>query len=153
MSGVARFMQFSPRDMFDHILIPTDLSDRARRSAEVTTQLIEGREVRVTFLHVIEEIAQTTRADFQSFYDDLERRSAVKLRELAEALACPNADVERHILYGNPAVEILRFVEQHDVDLVVLASHTVSPGEPGRGWGTLSHKIGVLVPCPVLLVK
>ena len=139
--------------MFNHILIPTDLSDRAQPAIELTKQLVEGRETKITLLHVVEEIAQATRDEFQGFYEDLEQRSASKLRELAGILDCPDAEVVRLIIYGSPAGEITQFAEQNGVDLIVLASHTVDPARPGRGWGTLSYKIGVLAPCPVLLVK
>ena len=120
--------------MFNHILIPTDLSDRAQPAIELTKQLVEGREARVTLLHVVEEIAQATRAEFQGFYEDLEQRSASKLRELAGVLDCPDAKVVRRIIYGSPAVEITRFVEQNGVDLIVLArtrSILRSPGVAG----------------------
>lgn len=141
--------------MFNHILIPTDLSDHARPSIELTRQLVEGREteINVTLLHVIEEIAHATRNEFQSFYEDLERRSAAKLRELAKELESAEIPVARNIIYGKPAVEITRFADQNAVDLIVLASHTVDPAQPARGWGTLSYKLGVLASCPVLLVK
>lgn len=139
--------------MFNHILIPTDLSDHARSALELTKKLVESREIRVTLLHVVEEIAQATRDEFQDFYQDLEQRSASKLNELAKVFDRTDPQVERHVIYGSPAVEITKFAEQNEVDLIVLASHTVAAGQPGRGWGTLSYKISVLAPCPVLLVK
>jgi hypothetical protein len=42
---------------------------------------------------------------------------------------------------------------EKDVDFIVLASHRIALSRPGYGWSTLSYKIGVLAPCPVLLVK
>ena len=53
----------------------------------------------------------------------------------------------------NPAEEILRFAVDEEVDLIVLASHRLDPSKPGDGWSTLSYRIGILAPCPVLLVK
>ncbi len=143
----------SSKSVFEHILIPTDLSDRARRPIELTTQLVGGHKARVTLLHVVEEIAQATRDEFQDFYQDLEHRSAAKLRELAGLFDSPGIQVARDIVYGNPAIEITTFAKDNDVDLIVLASHTIDPDQPRQGWGTLSHKVSVLAPCPVLLVK
>ena len=62
--------------MFDHVLIPTDLSDRAWRPIEMTKQIVEDRHASVTLLHVVEEIAGATREAFGNFYEDLERRPA-----------------------------------------------------------------------------
>jgi hypothetical protein len=39
------------------------------------------------------------------------------------------------------------------VDVVVLASHPINRDETGSGWGTLSYEGGLLVTCPMLLVK
>ena len=52
-----------------------------------------------------------------------------------------------------PQWKISRFADAQGVDLIALASHAVDPTKAGRGWGTLSYKIGMLAECPVLLVK
>ena len=62
-------------------------------------------------------------------------------------------EVDRTVVYGKPAEEIVRFAVDKQVDLIVLASHQIDLSRLGHGWGTLSYKIGVLAPCPVLLVK
>jgi hypothetical protein len=38
-------------------------------------------------------------------------------------------------------------------DLILLRSHPVGTDAPNRGWATLSYRVAVLAPCPVLLVK
>ena len=38
-------------------------------------------------------------------------------------------------------------------DLIVLAPHRIDLKDPSAGWGTVSHKVGILSPCAVLLVK
>lgn len=139
--------------MFAHILIPTDLSDRARSAIDLTTRLVHDRPTRVTLLHVVEEIAQARRDEFKDFYENLEKRSAQKLDELARLAERPGTQIERQVVYGSPAAEIIKFAAQHDVDLIVLASHPVDPARPERGWGTLSYRVSMLAPCPVLLVK
>ena len=139
--------------MFSNVLIPTDLGDRAERAIEVVRDLVLGREAKVTLLHVVQPIAQTTPDEFREFYDELEQRSATRLSALAKSLDLPGADVSQHVIYGVPAVEIARFAETHGVDLIVLASHTVDPRTAGQDWGTVSYKVGVLAQCPVLLVK
>ena len=139
--------------MFRHILIPTDLSDRARSAIELTTRLARDGETRVTLLHVVEEIAQAGRDELRDFYEDIEKRSAQKLDELARLVERPGIQIHQQVIYGSPAVEITKFAAQNDIDLIVLASHPVDPTRPERGWGTLSYRVSVLAPCPVLLVK
>ena len=57
------------------------------------------------------------------------------------------------LCFGDRAEEIVRHVGKAGTDLVVLGSHRIDPDWPGAGWGTLSYKVGILAPCPVLLVK
>ena len=139
--------------MFENILVPTDLTDRTARTIEVLKGLIGDEPVKVTLLHVVEQIPETNPDEFREFYSGLEERSAAKLASLATLLEIPTIDVARNVIYGRPAVEIARFAESQNVDLIALASHAVDPNVPGRGWGTLSYKIGMLAACPVLLVK
>ncbi len=54
---------------------------------------------------------------------------------------------------GKPARGIITFAVQSGVDLIVLSSHKVELSEAPKGWGTLSHQVSILCPCPVLLVK
>ena len=42
---------------------------------------------------------------------------------------------------------------ESDADLIILTAPQVDPVNPVAAWGSMSHKIGVLSPCPVLLVK
>ena len=91
--------------------------------------------------------------EFRSFYGELEGRASGHLATLASRFEGSGLEVARTVVCGNPAEEIVRFAADRKVDLIVLASHQVDLSQPGRGWGTLSYKIGVLAPCPVLLVK
>lgn len=56
------------------------------------------------------------------------------------------------VRYGEPADEIIRAVEQHGVDLVVLGSHGTS-GIRRFLLGSVSDKVLVYAPCSVLIVK
>lgn len=139
--------------MFNHILVPTDLTDRTADTVDTLKGLLGDREAKVTLLHVIEQIPETNLEEFREFYSGLEDRSSAKLAALASRLEQPGVDVSQEVIYGHPAAEIARFAAENHVDLIALASHAADPTKPGRGWGTLSYKIGMLAACPVLLVK
>jgi nucleotide-binding universal stress UspA family protein len=57
------------------------------------------------------------------------------------------------IKHGKRIQEILRFAEDLKADLIIMNSHRMDPENPAEGWGTISHKVGILSQCPVLLVK
>jgi nucleotide-binding universal stress UspA family protein len=108
---------------------------------------------RITLFHVIETLSGATYDEFESFYRELEGRASSHLASLASGFEGSGLEVAQTVVYGKPAEEIVRFAVDTQVDLIVLASHRVDPSRPGHGWGTLSYRIGVLAPCPVLLVK
>ena len=137
--------------MFHHILVPTDLSNRSDQAVEMARALSETSKARITLLHVIETIPATAVDEFNEFYSGLEKRSAEKLASLAEHLK--GVETVQEVIYGRPAGEIAEFAGLNGVDLIILASHKIDPSRPGRGIGALSYKIGMLAPCPVLLVK
>lgn len=139
--------------MFHHILIPTDLSGRTTQAVNMARDLGQPAGARITLFHVIETISGADYDEFESFYRDLEGRASGHLTALASRFEGSGLEVARTVVYGKPAEEIVRFAVDKQVDLIVLASHRVDLSRPGHGWGTLSYKIGVLAPCPVLLVK
>ena len=139
--------------MFHHILIPTDLSDRATQAVDMARDLGQPAGARLTLLHVIETISGAGFDEFRSFYRELEGRAFEFLATLASRSDGSGLEVARTVVYGKPAEEIVRFAADKQVDLIVLASHQVDLSQPGHGWSTLSYKVGVLAPCPVLLVK
>jgi nucleotide-binding universal stress UspA family protein len=139
--------------MFRHILVPTDLSGHAALATDTAREVGNAARARITLFHVIATVSGAEFEEFAAFYRELEGRAAAHLTSLASRFEGSGLEVERRVVYGKPAEEIVQFAADHHVDLIVLASHKVDPSRPGLGWGTLSYKIGVLAPCNVLLVK
>jgi nucleotide-binding universal stress UspA family protein len=139
--------------MFRHILIPTDLSGRTSHAVDLARRLGQTGGARITLLHVIEMVSGADYEEFKSFYREIEGRASKHLTILATRFDESGLEVAQVIVYGKPAEEIIRFAVDKDVDLIVLASHRIDLSRLGYGWGTLSHKVGILSPCPVLLVK
>ena len=139
--------------MFRHILVPSDLTDRTIRALEIAVRLARQDHARITLLHVIETITGTHFDELLSFYGELERRAAERLKAIAGSAAAGQPPPAIEIVYGKRVEEVLRFVRDKQVDLIVLASHPVDPAQPSGGLGTMSYKLGALGPCAVLLVK
>ena len=139
--------------MFHHILVPTDLSGHTDRAAEMARDMGRAAGARITLFHAIETLSGASYDEFESFYRELEERASQHLTVMTSRFEGSGLDVARAVVYGRPAEEIVRFAVDNHVDLIVLASHPIDLSRAGHGWGTLSYKIGVLAPCPVLLVK
>jgi universal stress protein A len=140
--------------MFHTILVPVDLTPKNRQAVEAALNIAKAYDGRVILLHVIEQIADTTRdGELKDFYDHLETQAETELQTLLHKYQPQIQAMERVIVFGNRVEEILRFAEEEDVDLIVMTSHAIDPEEPGRSWGTVSYKIALLARCPVMLVK
>jgi nucleotide-binding universal stress UspA family protein len=137
--------------MFRRILVPVDFTKKNLRAVRMAARMAADRDASVTLLHVIERVDTGDPHGLAGFYRKLEAQARRKMRELLRAAAPLEARAE--ILYGNRVNEILRFAEAENVDLIVMSSHRLALRQPGEHWGTISHKVGILSRCPVLLVK
>jgi nucleotide-binding universal stress UspA family protein len=139
--------------MFKHILVPIDLTDRNERTLRIAVGLARIKRSRVTLLHVIQAIAGESTRELRNFYKTLEQRSQRRLIRAAKRFVDAEVPVRTLVVIGEPAREIIRAAVARKVALIVMGSHRVMPRRPGRGFGTISYKVGIGCPCPILLVK
>lgn len=138
--------------MFNHILIPVDLNDRNRTAVDIGWQMASRNESHITLLHVIELISDATFDEFEDFYLRLEEQALEKMTALLGDR--PEAEnVSQVVVYGDRVREIINYATGNNIDLIILNSHRINLDDPTTGWGTISHKVGILAQCPVLLVK
>ncbi|HWP46623.1 MAG TPA: universal stress protein [Candidatus Limnocylindrales bacterium] len=139
--------------MFQRIMVPVDLTDKNIVALNIAAQIAAQNKASITLLHVIETIPDLSFEELQEFYRNLEKKAMNKMNELAERLLEKGLTVHQKVQYGNRAEEIVKYAAEHQIDLIILTSHKVNLENPGRGWGTISYKVGILSQCPVLLVK
>ncbi len=138
-----------------HLLLPTDLSDATRPVLDFATTLAPLYEASIDLLHVIETAPYValTPIDRLSLSGPSfpERRARRRLNALLEAADAP-VSLEPHVAYGDPVDQISRFVNRHDVDLMVLPAW----GErtpPNASLGSVADRVLRRVACPVLLAR
>lgn len=140
--------------MFNHILVPVGRVGEVRNALEYAAQLCEATpDCRITLLHVVELIQDTSRDDFEDFYASLERQANEELNEAAQRYRQLGVDMAYRVTLGRRVRAILDFVDEQGVDLIVLQSHPIDLSDPGRGWATISYQVAILARCPVMLVK
>jgi nucleotide-binding universal stress UspA family protein len=140
--------------MFKHLLVPIDLSTRNARILAVALGLAKRDRARVTLLHVIERVEGVPVGELQGFYRLLKKRARQRLGAAARKFAALGIDTVESVVIGTPARDIVKVAASDDIDLIVMGSHRLeSPATPRAALGTTSHRVAILAPCPVLLVR
>jgi nucleotide-binding universal stress UspA family protein len=136
-----------------HILVPHDFSETSAAAAKYATALARTTRARVTFLHVGNSAQAAFDAEFPIGLEDA-REDAIRERLLK--IVTPQEQIELAPQFavrpGAPASEIVRYAEEHGVDLIVMGTH-------GRGllghvvMGSVAEKVVRTASCPVLTVR
>jgi nucleotide-binding universal stress UspA family protein len=136
--------------MYQTILVTLDATDADRTILEHVRPLAKSFHSRLILLHVADGwTARTYGEDAVSreISEDREYLEKVKGELLAQGIP---ADAE--LAFGNPAAEIIRWVQQKNCDLIAMSTH----GHRFFGdlfFGATAHKVQHSVNVPVLLLR
>ena len=140
--------------MFKNILVPTDLTDKSVKALEIAAGMEKEDSRRITLIHVVETIDDGEgEEEFHEFYNRLADRAGKKMAELANRYGTDKIDILTEIIYGKRVPEIVKYASENDIDLIILSSHKIEDMESMDGWATISYRVGILAPCPVMMVK
>jgi nucleotide-binding universal stress UspA family protein len=147
--------------MYDDILVPTDGSETAEAAVDQAVDLAEKYGATVHALYVVDvdatNLALGTEQVERVRRGDLDEMPEVKAKAdeatgyVADAAAERGIAVEEHVTAGSPARAIRKFVEDNDVDLVVMGSHGRS-GLSRVVLGSVAEKVLRRTRLPVLVV-
>jgi nucleotide-binding universal stress UspA family protein len=139
--------------MFQQILLPLDLTDRHQRALDIAAELAAQDKAAITLLHVIETIAGLSMEEEKGFYQRLEHAARSHLDRWGKQLRDHGVASRADVRYGHRAAECVRYAREIAADLIILTAPPIDPANPGIGLASMSYKIGILSPCPVLLAK
>jgi nucleotide-binding universal stress UspA family protein len=139
--------------MFQKILVPIDMTFKHRRAIDTAAELARQSGGEVVLLHVIELLHGMPRTEEKEFYDRLETAAEVHLEKHLIGLKERGIPSRTELLFGARAAEVLRFAQSMKADLIVLTASHIDLDHPEDGWGSMSFKLSIFAPCPVLLVK
>lgn len=141
------------------ILWPTDLSENAAKAQPYVTSLTEKYQPEVHVLYVMEDLPYAEVA-YHGPVADFDPSQIDKVRAWEEEQAKESLDrickehlkgcplYVRHVAIGDPAKEILKFIEKEQVDMVVMASR----GRKGFFYGSVAEKVVKNSPVPVVTI-
>ncbi len=139
---------------FRHILVPLSFSPKNQTALDIAFEITEVNSAHVTLLHVIERIdAAAEDNETDAFYERLRQRADSELESRSQRFIEAGIETEYKLRWGKRAAEIVRFVDEREVDLIIMSSHPVDASQLAKSLATVSYHVSILAPCPVLLVK
>ena len=140
--------------MFKNILVPADLTDKSIKALEIAAGMVKDTAFRITLLHVVETIDDDEgEEEFHDFYKKLADRAGKKMADLVNKYGTDKIDIHTEIIYGKRVPEIVKYASSKEIDLIILSSHKLEDMDSMDGWATISYRVGILAPCPVMMVK
>ena len=132
------------------ILCPIDFSEYSDAAIKYAAMLAKDGDAELHLIYVYEE-------PFAYTDEDMSPVPPADLhidRERLESIQPPTADVrlQREFLVGHAPDMIVAYAQEHDVDLIVMATH----GRTGLGrllMGSVTEAVLRRAPCPTLTVK
>jgi nucleotide-binding universal stress UspA family protein len=136
------------------VVVPTDFSDVSIKALNVADEFVDDKK-KIHFVHVAWNLDEYTIGGPLSVASDeqLEKHINFLKTRLKEELE--NADykgAQFALLHGNPPVEIVRYAQEMNADLIVMPSH----GRTGlKEWalGSVSERVLRRASCPVMIIK
>ena len=139
--------------MYEEILVPTDGSPATTQAVEHALRIAETYGARLHALYVVDTGAYASlEAGADVVMDALEEEGAEATQTIATAAADADVDVVRNVVSGTAYRSILDYVENHDIDLVVMGTH----GRRGIDrylLGSVTERVVRASPVPVLTVR
>ena len=142
--------------MAEHVLVAYDGSPRSE--AALDHAIGEHADAKITVLSVINPVSAGYIADVgipsgaEQWYRNAKQEAEDLLAEAKERAAAAGVEVETTVGVGRPARAIVEFVEENDVDHVVLGSH----GRTGVSrilLGSVAETVMRESPVPVTVVR
>lgn len=140
--------------MFKTLLVPLDLTDKHGPAIDRAVELAKASGGRIILAHVIETISGLKQeAEDRAFYERLDRLSRRHLEKIGDTISERGVTWQMEIRYGSTARQIMELAQEQGADLIVVTAPQMNPANPTTGLASLSWRISLLSPCPILLVK
>ena len=139
--------------MFTKIVLPVDLTDKHSAAVEAAVRLVGQGGGEVTLLHVVEVITGLSMEEESTFYGRLERVARSQLQQLGKTLEEQKVSWRVEVRFGKRAAETARYAAETGADLLIVTGPRIDPANVAAAWQSMSYAMGVMSPCPVLVVK
>jgi len=138
------------------VLWPTDFSSSAEAALPYVISLVQQYGAEIHVLHVMEDLAHHEgwygtfeEANIEKLMRQFQQRAKERLDQICDRHLGGCLNFIKHVAVGDPAKEILKFIETEKVDTVVMATK----GEgPDPFFGSTTERVVKHSPVPVTTI-
>ena len=137
----------------DRVLVPTDGAPLSQDALAYALAVHPTAEI--TVLHVVDYVEETDVAEAVVGREKLRQRATERAEALLADVTADVTDEDRlttAYVFGTPAVEIISYAEDHEIDLIVMGSH----GRTGFSrviLGSVAQNVLKESPVPVTVIR
>ena len=139
------------------ILLPTDFSKYSTAATQYACELATKFAAELHVLHTL-ELHLTSTPEFglglaiPKYINECRAAAEKSLAGVLDPKWSAGRKVIQAVIEGSPKVAIIRYAREHDIDLIVLATHGRT-GFPHVIMGSVAENVVRTAPCPVLTVR
>lgn len=134
-----------------------DFSENAGFALQRAMELAEKFHARLYVIHVFPPVVNPLETELEWVLPEEPKKSLIlkmeeKMAQAYGSKVSKDIDTELLVLDGHVSSEIIRFLEQKQIDLVVLGSY----GASGMGlvlFGSVANRVAHKAPCSVMIVR
>ncbi len=142
---------------FTNILYPVDLAETSLKIVPFVRTMAEKFQAKIHMLYVVQDLENFSgfyvpHPSLEIFAEELKKGAHEKLTEFHEEHMADMPNVEYATILGDAAEEIVNYVKQHGIDLIIMGTH----GKKGLDrliFGSVAEKVVKMSPVPVLTVN
>ncbi len=139
------------------LLVPIDFSSYSKAATDYAIFFAEKMNASLDFLHVIEQEIHPSiyAAGIESIFEidsNLKDRVIQHMKEFLQDQLTEDLQADYHVREGKAHKEIVEFVKENHVDMIVIATHGLT-GLDYLLLGSTTEKVVRWATCPVLTVK
>jgi nucleotide-binding universal stress UspA family protein len=138
----------------EKILFPIDLTENSSKVLPYVLSASERYNSSIYLLHVIENAPTLRASEVAAAYDEKEalNEAGAEMDNVCknQLESCPG--FQKKVVFGNPAMEILKAIKTEGIDLVVMGTH----GRRGTSrifFGSVAESVIKSSPVPVLVIN
>jgi nucleotide-binding universal stress UspA family protein len=145
--------------MYRKILVPLDSSELSELSLEHVKKVVADDKSEIILLIVLEPVSYLAYASSTALREDtvrnIEKENQAHARgyvdKVAGGLKKEGLNARGVVVWGRPADEILKYIRENKVELVIMSTHGRS-GIPRWAFGSVADKVIRYSTAPVLII-